>query len=55
MLYKYIEVKKNIYKWREENKEEYNEYLKTYMRSVREYKKDYDFERIQKVFRKILL
>lgn len=55
MLYKYCEVKKNIYKWREENKDEYNEYLKKYMRSVREYKKDYDFERIKKVFYKILL
>lgn len=55
MLYKYCEVKKNIYKWRDEHKEDYNEYLKTYMRSVREYKKEYDVERIKKVFRKILL
>lgn len=70
MLYKYCEVKKNIYKWRDNNREEYNEYLKNYrddnkvqyneymrnyMKDLREYKKDFDFDRIVKVFRKILL
>lgn len=55
MLYKYCEVKKNIYKWRDNNKDDYNEYLKNYMREFREYKRSFEYDRICKTFRNILI
>jgi alpha-tubulin suppressor-like RCC1 family protein len=51
----YEQNKNNIYNWRIENKQKYNEYTRGMMARLREYKKMNDYEHVARTFRYILL
>lgn len=42
-------------KWREKTHDEYNNYMKIYMKQKYDYKNYYDYSKISKTFRNILL
>lgn len=51
----YAQNKNNIYNWRVENKQKYNEYARMTMSRIREYKRTNDYEHVARTFRHILL